>query len=787
MADINKIFEEYLKEYIKTIPKRWESNKYKWEAPKTFNNNWDPEAADFPAMLRNCLEGTDNLLDEAGRKILRFAKSKPKDVQLMFKELFNEDKGYFERIAAFKEASDNIASARKAIPSRQDDFAISVYLWLRYPDKYACISNKHDAQTAKDKLEGQDHEEEFKDFVDFYRCINENLKKYEKLKEQLDKYLTKEGLSDPELNTLTSDVVDYISHKDIYNHTAPYSSGPDLELSEEEWAGLLKNKSVFTPESLTIMARLKDCGGAASSKQLASRYGGANYDEVSNALGERVYKTVKKDAQSQNETPSKTSQFWSVLYSSNHKDMNGYPIWEMREELSRAFDTLDKVHLEAVNLYENSGLKYWWLSYNPKIFDLSELSVGEGRSFSLYNENGRPHRILRNLLDAKVGDKVIGFESGPTKSITSLLKIDDRNDKEIKFRKSEGLISPVTLTRLKSCPDLKDLDRFDNSYGNLFELKKEEYEILEDIICEENPRHSDSSNESYGENDFLEDVYMSRPQYKQLRAVLERNKNIILEGVPGVGKTYAAKRLAWSMMGEKDKTKIQFVQFHQNYTYEDFVMGYKPSGEGFELKDGIFYRFCQKARNDPKENFFFIIDEINRGNLSKIFGELLMLIEKDHRGEEITLAYNGLPFSVPENLYIIGMMNTADRSLAMLDYALRRRFSFFNMEPAFDSEQFKAYKEKLNSPRFNELIDHQIKDLNEDITESLGKEFCIGHSYFCGLDKEKLTEEELDTKLRSIVNFDIIPTLKEYWFDDGSKLEKWEDSLRKAVSNGSEA
>lgn len=787
MVDIDRVFEEYLKEYSKTVPERWKNNRYKWEAPKTFNNNWDPEAVDFYSMLEKCLTGTDKLLDEAARgQLLRFAKNKPRDIQLMFMELFNEDKGYFERIAKFKEAFNNLASAKRASLFRQNDFAISIYLWLRHPDKYACIPNKSYAKTAEDKLKWE-YEEGFQNFVDFYVCINEKLKKDEKLKKQLDEYLVKEGLSDLELNTLTSDVVDYISHKDIYNHTVPYSSGPDLELSEEEWAGLLKNKSIFTPESLTIMARLKDCGGAASGRQLSSRYGNANYEEVSNALGERVYKAVKKDVRSQNEAPIKTSQFWSVLYSSNHKDMNGYPIWEMREGLSKAFDDLNKADPEAANLYENSGPKYWWLSYNPKIFDLSGLSVGESKSFSLYNENGRPRRIFRNLLDAKVGDKVIGFESEPTKCITSLLKIDDRNDKEIKFRKSEGLISPVTLTKLKSCPDLKNLERFDNSYGNLFELKKEEYEILEDVIREENPQYSDSSHEPYGKNDFLEDVYMSRPQYEEIRAVLERNKNIILEGVPGVGKTYAAKRLAWSMMGEKDKTKIQFVQFHQNYTYEDFVMGYKPSGEGFELKDGIFYRFCQKARNDPKKNFFFIIDEINRGNLSKIFGELLMLIEKDHRGEEITLAYNGLPFSVPENLYIIGMMNTADRSLAMLDYALRRRFSFFNMEPAFDSEQFKAYKEKLNSPRFNELIDHQIKDLNEDITESLGKEFCIGHSYFCGLDKEKLTEEELDTKLRSIVNFDIIPTLKEYWFDDGSKLKKWEDSLRKAVPDEPEA
>ena len=130
----------------------------------------------------------------------------------------------------------------------------------------------------------------------------------------------------------------------------------------------------------------------------------------------------------------------------------------------------------------------------------------------------------------------------------------------------------------------------------------------------------------------------------------------------------------------KDKSRIEMVQFHQNYTYEDFIMGYKPTENGgFAIKPGIFYQFCKKAADDKDRPYFFIIDEINRGNLSKIFGELLMLIESDYRDTSIKLAYRDEDFYVPSNLYIIGMMNTADRSLAMIDYALRRRFSFFEM------------------------------------------------------------------------------------------------------------
>lgn len=278
--------------------------------------------------------------------------------------------------------------------------------------------------------------------------------------------------------------------------------------------------------------------------------------------------------------------------------------------------------------------------------------------------------------------------------------------------------------------------------------------------------------EKYSKEQFLQEVYFTEAKYDQLVSVLCNKKNIILQGAPGVGKTFAAKRLAYSMMGEKDESRIEFVQFHQSYSYEDFVMGYKPVENSFKLKNGVFYRFCKKADEQPDKDYFFIIDEINRGNMSKIFGELLMLIERDYRGTEATLAYNDIKFSVPRNLYIIGMMNTADRSLAMIDYALRRRFSFFEVEPGFDSDGFIRYQNGLKNETLNELVS-KVKDLNKEIAQdkSLGKGFCIGHSYFCGRDI--CTEEWL----QSIVDYDILPMLSEYWFDDAAKLQRWENIL----------
>lgn len=274
--------------------------------------------------------------------------------------------------------------------------------------------------------------------------------------------------------------------------------------------------------------------------------------------------------------------------------------------------------------------------------------------------------------------------------------------------------------------------------------------------------------EVYTDEHFLNEAFLDGEVLVSIKQLLRRKKNILLQGAPGVGKTFIAKRLAYTMMGVKDSSRVELVQFHQNYSYEDFIMGYKPKGDSFELHMGIFYRFCKKAQENPNNDYFFIIDEINRGNLSKIFGELLMLIEKDYRGESLTLAYSGEQFNVPSNLYIIGMMNTADRSLAMIDYALRRRFSFVEMSPCFETSKFKEYMEGLGNGKFKTLISAIIK-LNADIRQdaSLGKGFEIGHSYFCNLTKETCSDEVL----AEIVKYDIVPTIQEYWFDDDQKAD----------------
>ena len=812
MFDRTRLKEVLIQYKQSFVSQRWGDEKYKWEAVKWFQDNWDVNAPDFTEMLNRSLEKTFNLLASANNfpkgMIVGFSKHAPEEVRSMFIALFDESKDIWERINAFKMQASILLEkyGNGAAQHYQYENAITTYLWLRYPDKYY-IYKFGEVKTVASELESDyrfkkgAYADNIRSFLRLYDEISAALKEDTELVNLFQSQLTENCYPDPELKTLTIDVGFYISRfvaqsqtenpdsdDDVLDENDPslFSDDwfPTLEeytpgFTKEQWLSLLGSKKIIGPVWGGVLAAFYEAGGAATCTQIAQKYNKSPSAISGNCtqLAKRIYKetqcplSIREDGK---------NRYWPILFQGKNAgpSVAGGYIWKLRPELFDALTDFDimkyqwKAEDEAPA--DDGDTRYWWLNANPKIWSFANIGIGEAQSYTLYNENGNKRRIFQNFLDAKAGDMIIGYESNPVKQIVAIGRVMAEQDGEkLLFEKVEGLTSPIDYATLKECPELANMEYFQNPQGSLFKLTRGEYEFIVDIIREENPVAATASIDAYTKSDFLDDVYMTEKRYENLVAVLRNKKNIILQGAPGVGKTFAARRLAWSMMGEKDDSRIDFVQFHQNYSYEDFMMGYKPVEDGFELKYGIFYRFCQRAANQPDKEFFFIIDEINRGNMSKIFGELLMLIEKDYRGTKATMAYNGLSFAVPKNLYIIGMMNTADRSLAMIDYALRRRFSFFEMEPGFDSDGFIQYQNSLNNETLNELVS-KVKDLNREIAldKSLGKGFCIGHSYFCGRDI--CTDEWL----HSIVDYDILPMLSEYWFDDANKLQRWENILQ---------
>lgn len=494
--------------------------------------------------------------------------------------------------------------------------------------------------------------------------------------------------------------------------------------------------------------------------------------------------------------------------------INGSYQYKNLPELSyAAFEESERVNNEnkklidegSVMVEEDANAVHYWLYaaghggdkwnefYDSNIMAIGWGEIGDLSKFSDKNQiknamrlaYNQPDRSFKNDAHAtwqfakemKIGD-VVFVKKGSSQIVgrgvveSDYIYDDTQSDYYYNVRKvrwtNRGVWEHPGRTVTKTLTDITQYTEYVEKLNSLFVSAQDEEFDEKEIVYP-----------PYSSDDFLNDVYMSEKDYTTLVELITEKKNVILQGAPGVGKTFAARRLAYSIMESQDSEKVMMVQFHQSYSYEDFIMGYRPTEEGkFVLKEGPFYSFCKKAENDSDNDYFFIIDEINRGNLSKIFGELLMLVEKDKRAKvKLQLLYSDEKFSVPENLYIIGMMNTADRSLAMLDYALRRRFAFFNLKPAFNSDGFIQYKNKLNNYKFDKLIE-VVLSLNKAICEddSLGEGFMIGHSYFCNIKKVD------DNRLSNIIEYEIIPMLKEYWFDESSKVKEWSERLRSAIN-----
>ena len=683
MINLEKL-QNALVEYKKIFDERWQGEKYKWEAVKWFQDHWDINANDFADMFAKATEKTANLLASMNnfprKMMIQYAQDDAEAVRAMFLNLYDESKDVTERILQFQSSAQDLCDRLSpGYQHYQRPMAITVYLCLKYPQKYDIFKYTVCKATGiyleNDFIPTKGHtEQNIKGNSKLISEMQEVVSQDSELIELFENNLDSDCYADESHRMLTFDLSFYIANylADKTKKAKEDWTGADIDfgISADDWRELFDDESIFNTQSWEVMYRFLDYGGIATCKQLSVKYGETPnfYNTGATALAKRIVEKTGCDIPVKEKDGSK--RYWMMFVGRNaNSDEDGVFVWKLRDELKEALEDVDFSDTELYADQSENSVNYWWLNANPKIWSFSDIEVGEEQNYTMYNDNGNKRRIFQNFLDAREGDLIIGYESNPVKQVVAICRVTKQNDGEnLYFEKIEGLTSPIDYTLLKDAPELEKMEYFMNPQGSLFKLTKGEYDFIMDMVREENQENPIGSEqaESYSKEDFLSEVYMTSEKYDSLKGLLLNKKNIILQGAPGVGKTFAAKRLAYSIMGVKDESRVEFIQFHQNYSYEDFIMGYKPSGEGFRL-----------------------------------------------------------------------------------------------------------YLDRFNDDTFYALIE-KIKDLNFEIAKdpSLGSGFCIGHSYFCGQD------ECTDEWMQSVVEYDILPMLEEYWFDEPAKIQKWQNILR---------
>lgn len=422
--------------------------------------------------------------------------------------------------------------------------------------------------------------------------------------------------------------------------------------------------------------------------------------------------------------------------------------------------------------YYEQEIKYWRIiePFDTKNYVLWPTCKEKGIIAIGYLDNSEASDVVKMKEKMNIGDKVIAYlgegRIGGIGTVTG--EFEDYSDTKPKeknlFNGNFWRRRKVNWYQLpKNGEFWKVESTLPGARTTVFELNKEKYdEILNEIA---------KPIEIYTKEKILKEIFISEKDFDQIIKLLKnsKKKQLILQGPPGTGKTFIAQRIARYIT--QNKELIETIQFHPSYSYEDFIEGYRPFGDGFKLCDGIFKEFCKIAEANHSNDYVLIIDEINRGNLSKIFGELLYLLE--YRNEKVKLTYSQEEFHLPENLYIIGTMNTADRSLAIMDYALRRRFYFKSLH--YNPEKLGEWLRENDCQINSELLLIAIKNMNESISKAMHCiDYNIGHSYFM---RENLEKEDLE----EIILFELEPLLHEYFFDKYDKIAEVIAPLKNAL------
>lgn len=772
--------------------------KYKLEMLLNYKKHWDINASDFFSMLSKSMKQDNNIFQSSKyfplKSLLSICKNDPEKIRSLFKYLYDESLPLGERLEYFSNQVEEQFNKIKGRPSdsasHKDLRIVTVYLTFEYPEKYYFYKSTEGKKFIElffpfefSKLKGAPAKEKVILFNSIMNRLLALIQNYPTIINRYKQKLLENNLTDSAMHFLVFNVYWHLAKTNLktdekmgFWEFSEESFEPII--SKQTFSEILSNPQIINEQRLNTLVKIathqKD---GISIKELANLYGGneREYQGYFLNLAKDINEYLKL-----NYKGPENAQDWPLIGKGKRtRGVKSNYRWALKDNLFQALN--EKGYLN--NISRNSYILPW----NPSTYNL-EQAIDETNE--IYWGDYRSQ-------DYEIGDIVYFYASDKIKQIVYQMEVvkSKINPQEI------SLPDPYWLKKT-------DKDEKSQSYFAFKPLKKNttnklKFSDLKNLGMEaievRSPKNISDSKfaklKKELENVFLPLPYLKNEPYPIAFAPKKyiNNLNQILYGPPGTGKTYWTAEYALAMIENRlpninqneaqyqmvrkkyqslvESKNIIFTTFHQSYTYEDFVEALSPStnknsGINFEPTEGVFKRLVNEALNRPNESFVIIIDEINRGNISRIFGELITLLEPDKRlGEEnaitLTLPVSKKPFTIPNNIFILGTMNTADKSISMVDSALRRRFYFVEMPPQSDLllSQIPELKNVMDT------LNLEIKGMFQG-----KKDLLIGHAYFLNTSMEKLVET---------LNHRIIPLLYEYMNDREDKVKIILEALKK--------
>lgn len=814
----------FIQSYKTIIAEENPGERYKWEALVNFQDKWDIEASDFGSMFDSSFQAVSDNLWVSSRyypkkMMLEFIALDQELVRSMFRELYDEEQDIRLRVEAFVLQCDTLLerwmeegerSGRDLSHYHGDMRAVSQYLFFRYPEryylyKYTEVNRFFTKFRSAKAIKYSKAIDRYLAFLDQFPEVRSILLSDRALVDTYDTWINSSALRDPNKTLMTFDFVfqtaiaikpsdptapvepsepigrrvwlyspgDQAIHWDEFLQEGIMAVGWD-ELgdlreyaSQEEILQRLSDDQEKPQNSLIVQAKAcyefafeMQAGDTVYAKKGRSSIigkgtiaGGYEYDET-----RQCYRQVRKvtwEKQGQWKVPEERN-----LITKHLTEITMYPdfLKEIEAALNESLPKSSPTPSEATS--------FWWLNANPKIWDIASPKVGELQTYTSHNEKGNKRRVYQYFTQIQEGDRMIGYASTPTKQVVALYKatkalhVSEEEGEIIEIEKIENLIVPIPYRTLQSLPELKTCEPFVNNQGSLFKLTADEYDIIKEMIDENQPSLPQIQTE-YTLQECSQDTGIEISVLEDWCSAIDRKGQAIIYGPPGTGKTFMAEHLARHLVGGGNGFH-ELVQFHPAYAYEDFVQGLRPEVDGdgtpvFALKPGRFVSFCTKASR-TQDTCVLIIDEINRANLSRVFGELMYLLE--YRDKKVHLANSeGNQFSIPAHVRIIGTMNTADRSIALVDFALRRRFAFIELAPDYTLlKKHPEYTQGVNVPNLIRILGEINRKIND-------KNFSLGVSFFL--------QKDLKKHIGQIWRMEIETYLEEYFFTQVTVMQDY--------------